>query len=191
MSANLTLSGAPRFERIAWADSPPFIKGYYSPNKDLFLLMEDFRITWREWEILVRAGSISDLSSMPWFLAGIGATKANATNWMDAGAHVHDMGYMGARFPGRRSQRQERMLWDQLKFDLWNNCADERLRPWLRHRTVRTVSWMFFRERWVAPFAELGWVDIRPVETIHGRNKQENLYEDGDHYAGDCVPVVA
>ena len=110
------------FQRIAYRKTPLFIQKAYGPNRDLFKQMHNFRFVWRDYVITSYAGSISDLASGMHFVPRSIAARAQHNNWLDIGAHVHDLGHRGiAWFPDVAMGRDQLRLFDRVMFDLWQD----------------------------------------------------------------------
>ena len=117
------------YARVRWADCPRWIQKEFNVHRELFKLMNPYAFLWRDYFVSVKAGSISDLASGMHFLPRRLAARTQHNNWLDHGAHVHDMGHLGvAEFPDIERGRQQCHLFDRLMYDLWQDQYEDRER---------------------------------------------------------------
>jgi hypothetical protein len=133
--------------RIAWRDIPEADRQRYRPTQPLYQLQATIRVLWREWDILMKPGFITDVASIPWAVGLFGVHRNNRDNWMDLGAVLHDGFYCGAgRFTD--DHRRNRLLADQLMRDCWLYASGKNFRPRFRYWQVRMFGrWFYQRDQ--------------------------------------------
>ena len=122
------------YARVRWVDCPRWIQKEFNVHRELFKLMHPYAFVWRDYFISVKAGSISDLASGMHFIPRRIAARTQHNNWLDHGAHCHDMGHLGvAEFPDIERGRKQCHMFDRLMVSLWQDQYEDRPRiNWLR-----------------------------------------------------------
>ena len=167
-----------RFERIAWADCPRFIRKAFSRWKALYEFAGDHALSFvfdDRWLFRVcprqgrKHGPVCDLASIPWWLPPMLVSRNTMQNHLDLGALVHDLLHLGCvRFPGVRRRREQARLADAVMLALWRDCLGEDAGWWQRTRLTR--KWVGVRA--AAPFLFRpqnnpmpDWITITDLET--------------------------
>jgi len=153
----------PRFERIARAACPAFIRDMYHVRKSIFVLVEGFTIYWRNWRIEAKPGLISDLTSVPWVFFPL-ISKQNEHNSRDAGSALHDMFYMGLCnfYPDRPFLNK--FLADWLAYDVWVASGVPKLEALVKFAVTVVLGLFRYRPDHTLA-AKYDWVKVEHVAT--------------------------